>query len=121
MHEVVALELELVVFFPVTANRQNLVSAAHNRNHVRQCDPCRLAIILVLKPGQVQVNVHFVELKPIVVRCREPSLSVFLFLNICLELLWLPQLYVAVEPSLHQLDQLVLGLAHTVCQSIARS
>ena len=115
MHEVLALEVEFVFFIPIPPDGQNFVGALLNRNHVRQGDARHLALLIsVLKPLEVQVHVHLQQPEPVIVQRRQTHLFGLLFLNIVQLVRWLADVYVHVEPSLHELGHFILGLTHNV-------
>ena len=62
---------------------------------------------------------RFVHLKAVVVTSREASFFVFAFLNVARKLVWLTQFFVNVKPSVHQLQEVILALAHPVGNAVA--
>ena len=120
VHKVLTLEAQDVVFFPVAANGQNLVCAFNQGNYVWQRNAGLFAVIVfVFISGQAQVNVALIQCVPVVVHVAEAGLFVLGLLDVCLALVSVWQLDVAVEASLLELDDLVLGLAHDVCHAVA--
>ena len=120
VNEVLALEFEVIIFFPVAANRQNVIRAFNHCNDVRQQDACRVTVLVqVFVAFKVQINVALVQGEPLVVQVAEASLFVLGFLNIGLRTAGLTQLNVSIEPCGLQFDDLVLGLAHDVRDAIA--
>ena len=94
LHEVLALEFELVVFVPVAADGQHLGGRAVNRDHIGQCD-----LVLVLIAGQVVVNTHLQHLVAVVF-CEAEALVLGLALfNVREERLRLTQVNIAIEAS----------------------
>ena len=120
MHEVLALEFELVVFAPVAADGQHGVCATDERHHVRQRDAGGFAVfVLVFKALQVQVHVALIQGEALVVQVTKTRLFVLGLVDLTDRLVRLTNVHVQVEPGLLELDDLVLGLAHLVRDAVA--
>ena len=120
MNEVLALEVQLVIFAPIASNGQYIVGPLDDGNYVRQRNACWLAVVvLVFKPLEVQVNVALHQDVTVVVQIAEAGLFVLGFLNVGLLACGVAQIDVAVKACLLELDDVVLGLAHDVCQAVA--
>ena len=121
MHEVLSLGFELVVFIPIPPNSQNLAGALLHSDDVRQRDARHLTVfVLVLKPNEVQVNVHLKHAEPIVIDGRHARLFSLLLLNVVQLVARLAQLHVHVEPSGYQLEQVILGFTHHMRYPLGR-
>ena len=117
VHEVLALELELVVFVPVAAHRQDGVGATDHGDHVRQRN---LRLVFAQRVAlEVQVHVGLIQRETVVVQVAEAGLFVLGLVDLADGFVRVTDLHVTVEASFLQLDDLVLGLAHDVCQAVA--
>ena len=110
VHEVVVLQAQRVIFFPVTAHGQHLLSAAVD------CHDVRLGqlIFLVVHTVNQHVNADLQQRVAVVVLdCVATLLSLFL-LHVCGERLGVAEVNLTIEPGGHQLVHLVLCLTHHV-------
>ena len=83
MHEVLALDVKLIVLIPIAADGQNLTGGLLNSHHVRQRNTRGLTLlVLVLKPSQVQVDVHLKESEPVVLQGSHALLLGLLLLDV---------------------------------------
>jgi hypothetical protein len=117
--EVLALQAVLVRLFPVPTDGQNLTGVLQNRHHVGQADTCFLSIYLVLIALEVQVYVALIQGISLVVQISEAGLTVLGFLDLGLVSTRIAQFYIKVEAGVHELAQLVLGLAHHMSHPMA--
>ena len=119
VNEVLALEVESVVFIPISTDRQDSGRAFLKRHHVRQRDAGLFALlVLVLEPRQVQEHVHLKNTVAIVLDRCHAHLFCFLLLDVVQLIRRLAQVQVAVEPSLHQPHNLLLGLTHHMSNAL---
>ena len=119
MNEVLALEVQFIIFTPIASNGQNIVGPLDECYYVRQGDACWLSVVLVFKALEVQVNVALHQDVTVVVQITEAGLFVLGLLNVGLLACGVAQLDVTVKARLLELDDVVLGLAHDVCQAVA--
>ena len=109
LHEVLALELELVVFLPVTANGQHLRRGAVYRDDVGPGNA-----VLVLMPGHVVVDMNLKELVALVVCKGIPLVLGLVLLDVGGGAQRGAEVHVAIKPAYLQLTNLILRLAHHV-------
>ena len=120
VNEVLAFEVQLVIFTPIASNGQYIVGPLDDCNYVRQRDAGRLAVVVqVFKALEVQVNVALQQDVAVVVQITEAGLFVLGLLNVGLLSCGVAQLDVTVKARLLELDDVVFGLAHDVCQAVA--
>ena len=120
VHEVLTLQAQVVLGCPVAADGQNVVGRGQHRHDVRQADACLHAVlVLVLKAGEVQVNLNLQELVAVVVHRAEAGLFVLGLADVVDVARGLAQVHLTVEPGVHQLENLVLGLTHHVGDAVA--
>ena len=83
MHKVLALGVKLIVLVPIASYGHNLTGGLLNGHHVRQRDARGLTLlVLMLVTGQIQVNVHLKETKPIILQGRYTLLFSLLLLDV---------------------------------------
>ena len=120
VNEVLPLEVQFIIFTPIASNGQYIVGPFDECYYVRQRDACGLAIVVqVFKALEVQVNVALQQDVAVVVQITEAGLFVLGLLNVGLLACGVAQLDVTVKARLLELDDVVLGLAHDVCQAVA--
>ena len=107
LNEMLPLDLQIIVFDPVAANRQNFLSTALDGDDVRKSDS-----ILILKTRQVIVRMNFKQLIAVIVRQAVALLFRFLLLYVREDMNRIAKLHFLIEPGDLQLLNLVLGLTH---------
>ena len=119
--KVLALLMRIIVRLPVAPDSHHLASALLNGHHIWQCNACLFAVVvLVLKAGQVKVNVHLQQLEPIVFRCAEAKLLSNLLLNLVHHVDGSAKLDLTVEARMLEDPNLVLRLTHDVGHALRR-
>ena len=121
--EVLALQVQFVVFLPVATNRQHGVRATDERHHVRQRNACGLAVFIADAQRvflDAQVHVRLDQREPIVVKVRKPRFFVLGLVDRVDVLVGRADVAVAIEACRLQLLDVVLGLAHHMRYAVAR-
>ena len=113
VHEMLALGFLVIVFQPISINRQNIPGSPVNGYHIRQGDTGRLPVFVhILKPFNVQVGVDLKDLVAVVIGGFVALLFGLLLLNVRHYVDGISHIYIPVEPADLKLLDLILGLTH---------
>ena len=82
VHKVLTLKLELVVLVPIPTNGQDFACALLDGHHIWQCNTRRLAVLLMLKPHEVQHDMHLQHAVAIILNRRHAVFFSLLLLNV---------------------------------------
>ena len=121
VNKVLTLLMRLIVRLPVAPDSHHLASALLNGHHIRQCNARLFAVIvLVLKAGEVKINVHLQQLEPIVFRSTKAQLLSDLLLDFVHHVDGSAKLDLTIEPRMLEDPNLVLRLTHDVGHALRR-
>ena len=113
VHKMLALGFLVIVFQPISINRQNIPGSPVNGHHIGQGNAGRLPVFVhILKPFNVQVCVDLKDLVAVVIGSFVALLLGLLLLNVRHYVDGVAHVYIPVEPADLKLLDLILGLTH---------